>query len=121
MTYLMLNGVRVVAKQYFGIGPLNVQTSRGEVRAQSSDFILMFPDGASCVIPESTFNLLDLGSKPEQEAAVKTEPQDGKVAGQLKSIDDSPLASTASSPATQKQTSPATNGGESQEKDPLGL
>jgi hypothetical protein len=43
-TDIILGGVSMKAKQFHGIGTLNVETGRGEVKARSGDFILTYSD-----------------------------------------------------------------------------
>ncbi len=52
-----LNGVATRARQYIGIGMLNVETGRGEVKAMSGDFILDLST-TRVVIPCPTFELM---------------------------------------------------------------
>ena len=41
---IILGGIPMKAKQFVGIGTLNVETGRGEVKARSGDFILTYSD-----------------------------------------------------------------------------
>lgn len=64
---LNLYGVQVEVKQYFGVGTLNVKTTRGEVKAQSTDWIVNFSDGVSCVLPDSTIQRFITRLGPREE------------------------------------------------------
>jgi len=55
-----LNGTEIELKQFLGTGSLNVLTSRGEVKAQSTDFLVTFGDGITCVLPQGTLVTLGL-------------------------------------------------------------
>jgi len=60
-TDIILGGVSMKAKQYIGIGTLNVETGRGEVKAHSGDFILTYSDDKETlrtVMSESIFRTI---------------------------------------------------------------
>jgi len=58
---LKFNEVGAEAKQFIGIGTLNVQTVRGEVKVQSTDWIVTIA-GAVLVLPDSIFLLMFAGN-----------------------------------------------------------
>lgn len=66
-------GVYVVARQYVGIGTLNVSTPRGELKAGSGDFIVTFGDGDTCLMTERHFNDISEPEEDKEDPSAKAE------------------------------------------------
>ena len=69
---LGVGGYHCYARQYIGLGPLLVKLAgeRGEIKAQSTDFIIYENDIAICVLPETLFNLLRTDAHVPTHASV---------------------------------------------------
>lgn len=65
LTFIMLNEMRVELRMYRGIGPLVLQipsalgpSSKSEIKAESGDYILTFPNGEIAVLTSGLINQL---------------------------------------------------------------
>lgn len=96
-----LNGIEVDVRPFMGQGPLSVMTTRGEVKAQHGDYIVMFHGGASCVIPGSALEPILAGTARKYENLLKAEDD-------MRDTSDAIFAQTLITPISEEVKPPQT-------------
>jgi hypothetical protein len=61
MERVLINGLDCAVEQFEGIGTLNFQTGRGEVKVSNGEWIVTFPDGSVAVLTNTTMQALSPG------------------------------------------------------------
>lgn len=105
MRNLSINNSNINYSQYPAmVGAMNVYTTRGEVKARSTDMLVVFPDGSSNVMTVVAFDLLFPGARQHEDDQDAEQHEAEKVSRDFKRVKQAYVTlATVELPETEKE------------------